>query len=110
MGSDALILSTGEHRAGAGLANGVQQGGLAVVNVTEDTDHRRPRDQLALGLLFLFDLGGFRLGAFTAVTDLKGETVVFLQPLSDILLDGGIHGRRRRVRDRFRQSCFHQSL
>ena len=53
VGADMLGDAAGFARGHIRLADGIQQGGLAVVDVTEDGDHRRAR--LEVGVIFVGD-------------------------------------------------------
>ena len=87
---DAACLAGGD----VGLADGVEQRGLAVIHVTEDAHHRWTRlEELGLvlhGLLHLF-LGGNRRNHLAAMLDLEQAAV----PLGDLhrhrLLDALVH-------------------
>ena len=66
VGADVLGDPAGLARGHLGLADRVEQGGLAVVDVAHDRDHRRPDHQIALGVVE----GGLVVDLLAGVHDL----------------------------------------
>ncbi len=49
------------HRGDLGLPDGIQEGGLAVVHMPHDRNHRRPRAEGSRVILLYFNIHGIRI-------------------------------------------------
>src|SRR6185312_566558 len=94
VGTDGLGDAAGLGLHHAGLADGVQQPGLAVVDVTHDGDHRRARDQVVV-VAFVFPEGEVEGVEQLAVLVLRADHL-------DRVAELGAEQLQRLVADRLR--------